>query len=112
MLVYDPYPSGSNYPSAYNSGSLYYKAPGCVGTPYVNVSSYGLALPTLIDSPPGPGSTIYQPLPGTPESFTAQSSRSASTCTTSSSGASTMLPVKAAGVVPSVARPLRIVPAG
>ncbi len=111
MLVYDPYPSGSNYPSAYNSGSLYYKLPGCAGTAYTNVGSYGLALPTIIDSPPTPGSVLYQPLPGTPESFTSQSYRSTSGCTTSSSGQSAMLPVRAAGTVPSVTRPLYIAPA-
>ncbi len=112
ILTYDTNVSTSYL---YNAGgsTLYYKQPACAGTAYSNYnSSYPLQAAIVLESPPGPGSRIYVTRAGTPENFTYQSYRSSSGCTTSSSSTSNMLPVKEAGVVPSVQKPLQLVPAG
>ncbi|HEV7774472.1 MAG TPA: hypothetical protein VGO48_14420 [Conexibacter sp.] len=111
ILTYDSNVS-TNY--LYNAGgsTLYYKQAACTGTAYANYnSSYPLQAAIVLESPPGPGSRIYVTLAGTPENFTYQSYRSSSGCTTSSSSTSNQLPVKEAGVVPSVQKPLQLIPA-
>jgi hypothetical protein len=111
ILTYDSNVS-TNY--LYNAGgsTLYYKQPACAGTAYSAYnSSYPLQAAIVLESPPGPGSRIYVTLAGTPENFTYQSYRNSSGCTTSSSSTSNQLPVKEAGVVPSVQKPLQLVPA-
>ena len=61
---------------------------------------------------PAAGDKVYVMTPApTPESFTYLSYRTGSGCTSSSSSTSNAYPVREAGVVPSVIKPLSIVPA-
>ena len=111
ILTYDNN-SPTNYPSFASSGPLYYKANGCTGQPYAYVSSsYLFQHSIVLESPPSPGSKIYVGIPGTPESFTAESARSSSGCSDTNSGASQVYTVKEAGTVPTVTKPVLIQPA-
>ena len=86
---------------------------GCAGQAYGTLSGYPLQTPIVLDGPPSAGSKIYIMQPAaSAESFTYQSYRSSSGCTTSSAGVSNAYPAKEAGVLPSLTKPLTVVPAG
>jgi hypothetical protein len=94
-------------------GSIfYYKATGCVGTPYT-VSGLPLEFPYMLESPPVPGSTVYVETFGSgPESFNYQSRRTSTGCTdTAPTAVAGMLSLTTAGTVPAVTKPLHVVPA-
>jgi hypothetical protein len=104
---------GTNYPTNIPTTQLYYKLPGCAGTAYANYgSSYPFQSGIVLESPPVPGSAVYVMLPGTPESFRYESYKTSSGCTTTSSTTSNQLPVRSAGTVPAVQKPLSLAPAG
>lgn len=111
ILTYDNN-SLSNYPTNINSGPLYYKANGCTGQAYAYASGgYLFQTAIVLDSPPNPGSKIYVALPGTPETFTAESTKSSGGCSDTNSGASQVYTVKEAGTVPTVTKPVLLQPA-
>jgi hypothetical protein len=111
ILIYDNN-IATNYLATVGGTQLYYKQPACAGTAYSFFnSSYPLQIAIVLESPPVPGSKVYVELPGTPESFTYQSYKTSSGCTTTSSSTSNMLAVKEAGTVPNVQKPLSLVPA-
>ena len=92
--------------------SLYYKANGCVGQAYgIASTSYPFQTAIVLEGPPNPGSKIYVAIPGTPESFTAESTKTSSGCSDSNSGASQVYTVKEAGTVPTMTKPVLVQPA-
>ncbi len=112
ILIYDPTLT-TNFPVVVASTTLFYQQPSCAGTAFAPYNpSYPFQTAIVLDTPPNPGSQIYAEQPGTAQSFTAQSVKSAGGCTNSSGGVTQMFPVKTAGVVPAVQKPLSFVPAG
>jgi hypothetical protein len=111
ILIYDNN-IATNYLAVVGGTQLYYKQPACAGTAYSFFNgSYPLQIAIVLESPPVPGSKVYVELPGTPESFTYQSYKTSSGCTTTSSSTSNMLAVKEAGTVPNLQKPLSLAPA-
>lgn len=112
VLLYDN-GSPSSYPSVTNPPVLYFKADGCVGQPYgTTIPSFPFQTAIVLEGPPNPGSNIYVAEPGTPENFTAESTRTSSGCSDTNSGASQAYKVRAAGTVPTLTKPLLLKPAG
>jgi hypothetical protein len=113
ILTYDPNPVTPNYPMIVWGMPIYYQAGGCAGTGYVTPQwPQPLQTAIVLAAPPVPGSDVYVAQPGTPQAFTAASRRDGSGCAAVSTGVSGALPVKAAGTVPSVTKPLFYAPAG
>lgn len=93
-------------------GVLYYQQAACAGTAYVSTGGLPIELGTILASPAAPGSQIYKPILGTPQSFTATSVRTASGCAASTARVTNAYEAGLAGTVPAVVKPLRQVPAG
>ncbi len=112
ILGYDTNIS-TGYPSVTNGSTLFYKAAACAGQAYAQPnSSYPFQTAFVLEGPPSPGSKIYVALPGTPESFSALSYKNSTGCNAGPQGVSGAYTVKQAGVVPSITKPLSVVPAG
>lgn len=111
VLIYDN-GNPAAYPTPTNPPVLYYKADGCVGQAYGQASpSFPFQTAIVLEGPPNPGSKIYVANPGTPENFTAESTKTSSGCDDSNSGASQVYTVKEAGTVPTLTKPLMVQPA-
>lgn len=111
VLMYDN-GNPSSYPTPTNPPVLYYKADGCVGQAYGNANpGFPFQTAIVLEGPPNPGSKIYVAIPGTPENFTAESTKTSSGCSDSNSGASQAYTVKEAGTVPTLTKPVLAQPA-
>ena len=111
LLIYDPN-SPQAYPSVVPSGPIFYKQAACAGQAYGTISGYPIQTAIILEGPPTPGSKIYVMTPAaSAESFTYQSLRTSSGCATSSSSVSNAYPAHQAGTLPSIVKPLTIVPA-
>jgi len=112
FFTYDSLYPSPNYPLNTPSGQVYFKAAGCTGQGYATLAGYPFQAPIIMSSgTPAAGDKVYVMTPApTPESFTYLSYRTGSGCTSSSSSTSNAYPVREAGVVPSVLKPLTIVP--
>lgn len=111
VLMYDNGAPGA-YPSPTNPPVLYYKSDGCAGQAYGSVNpAYPFQTAIVLEGPPNPGSKIYVAIPGTPENFTAESTKTSSGCSDSNSGASQVYTVKEAGTVPTLTKPVMAQPA-
>ena len=71
-----------------------------------------LQIAAIVASPPNPGSPVLVPRAKTPVTFTSPSRLTSGGCTNSSTSASNVVPVDQGGVVPTVQKPLTIVPIG
>ncbi len=110
LLAYDNSPA-SNNPSPLGSSTVYYKTSGCGGQGYASLQT-PLQLAAIVASPPNPGSAVFVPRARTPVTFTSPSRLTAGGCTNSSTSASNVVPVDAGGTVPTVQKPLTILPVG
>jgi hypothetical protein len=111
VLAYDNVPA-TNYPYTLYT-ALYYKLPGCGGAAYtISVGGpYPPQLPTILASPPGPGSQMYSAiLSVAPESFTYESVRTSTGCADSRSAIAEAYPARENGIVPIVQEPLVLQP--
>ena len=110
LLVYDAN-SPQAYPSSFSSGPIFYKQAACAGQAYGTITGYPVQMAIILDGPPVPGSKIYVMSPAaSAESFTYQSIRTSSGCSTTSSSVSNAYPAHEAGTLPSIVKPLTIVP--
>jgi hypothetical protein len=93
--------------------TLYYKVAGCGGQGYEPALLPPQAAWTL-EATAAPGTNAYTVIPGsTFESFSYLSRRTSAGCTdTAATGITGVLPAQVAGTVPSVQKPLEVVPAG
>lgn len=107
LLPYDNAP-GSNDPTV-TAATIYYKSPGCAGQGYASLSG-PTQLAVIVATPPAPGSAVFVPRAKTPITFTAPSRLTAGGCVNGSSGASVVVPVDPGGSVPTVQKPLTILP--
>jgi hypothetical protein len=97
-----------------SSITLYYKAAGCGGTAYLPFTLYPPQQVWTLETTAAPGTTAYNAVPGAGfESFSYLSRKTSTGCTdTAATAITNALPAQVAGTVPSVQKPLRIVPAG
>ncbi|HZV75017.1 MAG TPA: hypothetical protein VFF79_14975 [Conexibacter sp.] len=111
ILIYDNTLT-VNYPAIVGGTTLVYKQAGCAGPGYApDNTSLPFQVAIVLDGPPVPGSNVYVMTNGSgAESFTYQSVKTSAGCTNSSGGISSAFPVRAAGTVPAVQKPLSIVP--
>ncbi len=111
ILMYDN-SNPSSFPTPTNPPVLFYKSNGCTGQAF-GIATTGFPFQTAIvlEGPPNPGSKIYVPIPGTPENFTAESTKTSSGCSDTNSGASQVYTVKEAGTVPTMTKPVLVQPA-
>jgi hypothetical protein len=94
--------------------TLYYKVAGCGGTPYLPFTLYPPQQVWTLETTAGPGTTAYNAVPGAGfESFNYLSKKTNAGCTdTAATAIPNALPAQVAGTVPSVQKPLQILPAG
>jgi hypothetical protein len=111
ILIYDT-TLATNYPVLVASNVLFYQQAGCAGTAFgAYNSSYPFQTAIVLESPPSPGSQIYVELPGTPQTFTYQSVKTAAGCANATGASPQAFAVKTAGTVPAVQKPLVLQPA-
>lgn len=109
LLIYDNSPTIS-YPIIVSGTALFYRAGSCAGTPYGQfTTSYPIQVPWIVEAPAVPGSRMYVGVPSAPEDFTYQSVRSAGGCSNTSARAQ-LIPLREAGTVPAIAKPLVLAP--
>ena len=109
ILAYDNN-SANNYPYLPSGpGVIYYKTSGCTGqgyTPVPNPTQLGI----IPASPPVPGSPVWVARTGTIVSFNSLSQRNSGGCSNSSTSASQVIPADPAGAVPTIQKPVYLVP--
>lgn len=109
IITFDNDPGNSNATPL--AATLYYQQAACAGPAY---GGPGLPFESaiILASPASPGSQIYRLVNGTPQSFTAASARTSAGCAASTTRLTNAFEAQAAGTVPAVVKPLRLVPAG
>ena len=104
LLAYG-FDTTTSLPAPLGAGVLFYKQAGCGGQPYLLM---GLSAQAAVFQEPTPvaGSTIWIEDQAPPETFTYQSTRTGNTCTNGSGAATSVVPARTAGTVPTVQKPL------
>ena len=110
LLAYDNAP-GANFPAPLGASTVYFKSPACAGQGYASLLS-PVQIGAIVASPPNPGSPVFVPRARTPVTFTSPSRLTSGGCTNSSTSASNVVPVDPGGTVPTVQKPLTILPVG
>ncbi len=104
LLAYS-FDTATSLPAPLGAGTLFYKQAGCGGQPYLVMGITAQA--TVFQEPtPAVGSTIWIEDQAPPETFTYQSTRTNNTCTNGSGAATSVVPARTAGTVPTVQKPL------
>jgi hypothetical protein len=111
MLTYDPVRANAS-PIFFSGNAIYFREGSCRGAPY-GVFNEGITIqaPYYAESIAVPGIRIWIGVAALPEESTFQSALSAGTCVNGAARI-TAIPLRDAGTLPAVTKPLVVVPTG